>query len=408
MLFTVAALSISCGDDSSGTRTVRLTADGDVQTKVQQALISAQEGDVLLFAKGTYMFSEELSLSVSGVTLRGDGTREEVILDFSRQQTGNANGFSATGVHDLVIENFSLRDSVGDAVRVQGSENITLRNLKIYWTAGSATDNGAYGIYPVNDKKLLIDNCDVRGASDAGIYVGQSETAVVRNSHVEGNVTGIEIENTDDAEVTGNVARDNVSGILVFNLPNLRRKTGARTKVHGNTIEMNNREPFAIAGSIVSYVPPGSGMIMLANDNTECHGNTIKNNVSVGIVVVSCGTVQFLTDNAINCATDTVYDSFPEGLNIHDNTFAGNGTAPEGFYPVYWVDHSKPFYDIIWDGVTDPSKPNADGSLNLCIQGNGSATFAHIDPAAPGTIVSTDLAPHACTHAALPEVPVTW
>jgi len=135
MLFTVATLSISCGDDSSGTRTVRLTADGDVQTKVQQALISAQEGDVLLFAKGTYMFSEELSLSVSGVTLRGDGTREEVILDFSRQQTGNANGFSATGVHDLVIENFSLRDSVGDAVRVQGSENITLRNLKISWSS---------------------------------------------------------------------------------------------------------------------------------------------------------------------------------------------------------------------------------------------------------------------------------
>jgi hypothetical protein len=148
-------------------------------------------------------------------------------------------------------------------------------------------------------------------------------------------------------------------------------------------------------------------MILLANDQAEIHNNTYTGNESTAIVVVSCMTVAFLTDGALNC-NDSAYDSFPEGLNIHDNTFTGNGTAPKGFYPVYWMDHSKPMYDIIWDGVVDPNKPAGDASLKLCIKGNGSATFARINPNLPGVIDSTDLAAHDCTHAAIPGVPVTW
>jgi parallel beta-helix repeat protein len=330
-----------------------------------------------------------------------------VVLDFSLQTTGNANGFSARGVQDLVLESFTVRDSKGDGIRVQDSKNVTFRNLDVHWTAGAATDNGAYGLYPVHDENVLIEDCSVKGASDAGIYVGQSNHTLVRRSHVESNVTGIEIENTDDAEVVDNVAIDNVSGILVFNLPNLVSKTGARTKVHKNRIEANNRMPFAMAGSIVSYVPAGTGMILFANDRTEVHENTFTGNASTAIVVVSCMTVQFLTDGAVNC-NDPLYDSFPEGVSIHDNTITGNGTAPIGFYGIYWRDHSKPFFDIIWDGVVDPNKPNTDGSLSLCIKGNAGATFARINPTMPGTVDSTDLAAHDCTHAALPGVSVTW
>ena len=56
------------------------------------------------------------------------------------------------------------------------------------------------------------------GASDAGIYVGQSANVVVRRNRAEWNVAGIEIENTVDAHVYENVATNNTGGILVFNL----------------------------------------------------------------------------------------------------------------------------------------------------------------------------------------------
>ena len=63
----------------------------------------------------------------------------------------------------------------------------------------SLTTNGAYGIYPVESKDVLIDSVLVRGASDAGIYVGQSRNIIVRHSTAVENVAGIEIENSFEA-----------------------------------------------------------------------------------------------------------------------------------------------------------------------------------------------------------------
>ena len=50
--------------------------------------------------------------------------------------------------------------------------------------------------YPVASEDVLIDGCVAIGASDAGIYVGQSQNIIVKNSRAEFNVAGIEIENS--------------------------------------------------------------------------------------------------------------------------------------------------------------------------------------------------------------------
>ena len=63
---------------------------------------------------------------------------------------------------------------------------------------------------------VLIENCTAIGASDAGIYVGQSNRIIVRNSIAHQNVAGIEIENSLNADVFDNVATGNTGGILVF------------------------------------------------------------------------------------------------------------------------------------------------------------------------------------------------
>ena len=53
----------------------------------------------------------------------------------------------------------------------------------------------------------------VIGASDAGIYVGQSRQIIVRRNRVEFNVAGIEIENSINADVENNTATNNTGGI---------------------------------------------------------------------------------------------------------------------------------------------------------------------------------------------------
>ena len=62
--------------------------------------------------------------------------------------------------------------------------------------------------------------------------------------------------------------------------------------------------------------------------------------------------------------------------------------------------------DMIWDGQYDAAKDNSDGSLSVCLSGNGAATFRNVNAAnnfeAEGQ--STDLTPHTCVHDPLPPV----
>ena len=121
-------------------------------------------------------------------------------------------------------------DSKGDALKINGTKNAVMRRVRAEWTGGAKTSNGAYGLYPVQVTNVLIEDCVVKGASDAGIYVGQSTNIIVRNNHAENNVAGIEIENSTGADVYGNVAKGNTGGILVFNMPDLP-VPGSKTRV---------------------------------------------------------------------------------------------------------------------------------------------------------------------------------
>ena len=122
---------------------------------------------------------------------------------------------------DFTIEHLAIEDSKGDGLKVNDGENITIRDVRVEWTGGPKTTNGAYGIYPVKSKNVLIEDSASIGASDAGIYVGQSQNVIVRRNRAEKNVAGIEIENTINADVYENTATGNSGGILVFNMPNL-------------------------------------------------------------------------------------------------------------------------------------------------------------------------------------------
>ena len=91
----------------------------------------------------------------------------------------------------------------------------------------------------MSSKHVLIDRVTVKGASDAGIYVGQSQQIVVRNSRAEGNVAGIEIENSYNADVHDNVATGNTGGILVFDLPDLPQQGGHAVRLFNNRVIAN-------------------------------------------------------------------------------------------------------------------------------------------------------------------------
>ena len=375
--------------------------EGATAEEVQTALIEIAPGGTVAFGEGTFSFEVDLSLDVDGVTIRGAG-QDATTLSFARQTTG-AQGVLVTA-NAFTIEDIGIEDTPGDSLKVLGSDGVTIRRVRVEWTAGPAETNGAYGLYPVQCKNVLIEDSIVEGASDAGIYVGQSQRIVVRNNVARNNVAGIEIENSFQADVTGNTATGNTGGVLVFNLPGLQVENGAGTRVYGNEIFENNTPNFAPVGNIVATVPTGTGIALLAAHGVEIFDNRIRDHLSINIGIISYGPV--------GVPNDPGYDVYSTAIHIHDNTLSGTSDRPTGPLGALLISAlgelsaSGPYIvpDLVWDGAIDAARAGS-AADRICIHGNGDADFINLAwPLGDATRPARDMAPHDCSHAALPAV----
>jgi parallel beta-helix repeat protein len=296
--------------------------DDNFQRELQSRLIDAKPGEIIEIPAGRYVLDRSLSLRVSGVTIRGAGMNESV-LSFKGQKVG-AEGL-LVNASDFTLENLAIEDTRGDGVKVNEGERITLRGLRIEWTGGPSTSNGAYGLYPVRTRHVLIEDCLVIGASDAGIYVGQSEDIVVRRNTARFNVAGIEIENSRRADVYDNIATENTGGVLVFNMPNLPQR-GEGTRVFRNKIFGNNTANFGAKGTPVASVPAGSGVVINSNDQVEIFDNEFSDNATAHIIISSYFSTGYMTDQGVA----EIFDPYPEAIHVHGNRYAGGGDAPDG------------------------------------------------------------------------------
>lgn len=385
----IAGLIAACDANQSVTPTLNF------EETLQQKLIEAQYGDVIEIPAGTHEITRSLSLNVSGVTIRGAGI-DNSILSF-RNQIQGAEGLLVSA-DDFIIENLAIEDTVGDALKINESDNVIVRNVRTEWTGGALTTNGAYGIYPVQSTNILIEGAVAIGASDAGIYVGQSNQIIVRNSRAEYNVAGIEIENSTFADVYNNVATNNTGGILVFDLPNLPVQGGRNTRVFNNEILENNTANFAPEGNIVGTVPAGSGLMVLANDNIEVFGNTFTDNDSANIIIVS----YYITERPFE---DPNYDPFPEGINIHNNFFNGGGSNPDS-EPLIALQAAtgEAIPDVVWDGTLIPGKQTKE---ILCMRQNGEFSFVNLDAGNGFSNPSFDSEQHNCSLPSLTEISIS-
>lgn len=405
----------ACGE-IEGTCIELSPSGGDDTEALQTALIDAEPGDMIFLRAGVFEVTLSLSLDVDGVTIRGEGEAESVLSFATAGDEQGAEGLLVTA-SDFTAEDFAVEDTIGDGIKVEGAERIVFRGVRVEWTGGPATENGAYGLYPVQCTDVLIEDSSVFGASDAGIYVGQTERAVVRGNTVEENVAGIEIENTIDADVYDNIATANTGGILVFNLPGLQLANGSVTRVFQNEIFENNQANFAVPGTAVAGIPQGTGMVLLAAHQVEVFDNMFADNQTVNVGIVS----YYLTNDGLP-ADDPDYDHYPDALYIHDNVFVGGGDDPRDLLgtalQIALGQIEEPpaaVPDIVYDGYYDPDRVDEKtGELlpefNICIQDNGDAdyldlTFDGFESGLPIFVdPNLDVSPRDCAHDPLPAV----
>ncbi len=396
------ATSCKKDDNNPDGQTLYVIVPGaNAQSEAQTAMIEMSDGDTIYFNGAQFEFTNTLSLDgKNNVVIMGNG-RQQTNLSFAGQTAG-AEALKINNANNIVMQGFTVTDAAGDAVKVRQCNGVVFRSLGTVWSGTPSGANGAYGLYPVLCQNVLIDSCYVFGASDAGIYVGQTSKVIVRNSEAEGNVAGIEIENTISADVYNNYCHGNTGGILVFDLPGLTQY-GSKSRVYNNRIENNSYRNFAPAGNIVGKVPPGTGVMILSTRQVEVFNNTITNNNIMGIGVISYKALEKLGTSP---PSDPNYNPYPQLIDIHDNIISRTAVLPDSLndvatiFTLNFTPQTIP--DILIDGYFDPSISDASG--RICIRNNGSARFANLDVEHLFDNISYDVSVHDCNNGSLPEV----
>lgn len=295
---------------------------------IQAAVDKARPGDTIEIPFGTY--HERVAVDMSDITLRGipNEAGELPILD---GQGKLPEGIIASG-NNFTVGNLHTKNFTDNGVLVEGAKGVHMHDI-------IAENVGTYGVYPVRSSDVLIERVTVSGVNDAGIYAGQSENVVVRDSTAYNNVIGIELENVLGGEIYNNHLYDNSNGILIVLLPQLTSKISSDAKIYNNTVEANNLANFAPEGAIARIVPPGTGILLIGSDNNEVTNNTITDNKTAGVAVFSLTGTGAFNENELDVGP------LAEGNHIYNNTYNNNGYDPDPIVAELGI----PSGDILWE-----------------------------------------------------------
>jgi parallel beta-helix repeat protein len=301
---------------------------------IQTAVDAATPGTKLLIEPGDYPDSTTVLAGDLQFVGCGGATNDRPRIAKSPTCVDpdcNRGIFASNGVDDLLFQSLEVDDWDGDGIFVSGvpaappveadpAERIVFRD--IIGDGGDQGDTSAsrYAVFPVHSADVLIEGCDVRDISDAGIYIGQSDELVLRFNRIERSVAGIEFENSAHGVAHNNFATGNTAGHLVFLDGSLPVQFSSDHRVAHNVYVDNNGVNYG--GGNVAGVPVGTGMLLISDDNSVYEYNILTGNDSFGIA---------LTDQVIaefNISPDPE-DIRATGATIRNNVITGNGGNPD-------------------------------------------------------------------------------
>ena len=369
----------------------------DLENEILKAFILAEDNSTIELPEGHFLFSQSLSLdNKKRVIIKGKGM-DKTVLSF-KGQTQGAEGIKITNSQNIVLQDFSIEDAAGDNLKVSDTDTLTIKRIRTAWTGKVSTENGAYGIYPVLSSNILIEECEAIAASDAGIYVGQSKNVKIKNNKAYYNVAGIESENSTNVEIHNNEIFQNTSGLLIFDLPGLT-VYGKNIKAFDNQIFDNNQINFGVPGSIVSSVPKGTGVIIMATKNVDFFNNNVSNHKTSNLAIVSYKV--FAADKDLESGSqisktasegirfidsefekDKDYNPYPGRVYIHDNKFSNTYRFPtlsNDFGKLWYIKNNARIPDIVYDGILPEGIKLNSNEVRICVKNNDKDSFVYLD-----------------------------
>ncbi|MEZ4902093.1 MAG: hypothetical protein R2822_10225 [Spirosomataceae bacterium] len=72
----------------------------------------------------------------------------------------------------VTLEDFTVIDAPGDDIKTQKCDYLTFRRVNATWSHTDLAKSGTYGIYPVQCKHVLVEECEVSHSRDAEYLCG--------------------------------------------------------------------------------------------------------------------------------------------------------------------------------------------------------------------------------------------
>ncbi len=338
---------------------------------LQSAINSAQAGDTLLLASGTYTGSVSIHQSL---TLIGIGSNRSNIRSNITGSTSIIDGEGTSHViniaaPDVVIKNLTIQNSgnvledensgifitdKGDRTRIEGNffehnltgifvkgaKSVTVINNEIIGSQFHRMNDRGNGVYIWNTADTIIKNNVIRYGRD-GIYVNVSRNTIFTGNHLSDLRFAIHYMYTHDSEVSNNTSINNHVGFaLMFS---------DRIKATGN-LSMGDSE----RGLFFNYAN-----YSIITDN-RVTGGTEK-----CLFIYNANSNQISNNSLEECDIGIHFTAGSENNEIYNNAFINNRTQVK-YVGTRYIEWSKDGRGNFWSD-----------NIAFDIDGNGIADQAY-------------------------------
>jgi parallel beta-helix repeat protein len=197
-------------------------------------------------------------------------------------------------------------------------------------TRSTYLDNGDYGPFPNCSTQGRIEFNEVNGGADTCLYVGDDVGASLTNNHATNCTVGIQIVNSSDIRVQGNLVSGNSAGILAIVDTFNPLTTTTQVRIEHNVVVGNNR-PNQSTDPELAAIPSGTGILNVGSDQLRIRHNLVMGNHTFGVVLIQ---------NPL-AVQDPRIEPNPDENQVRQNIVLENGTAPVA---------SLPGADLVYDG----------------------------------------------------------
>lgn len=256
-------------------------------------------------------FNNNNSLT-SPTILHNGGSNFNLVNDFfgtSASGLSLSNGYSSVEIHNVngvhITGTNIFSGARGEALNIIDSSNVTVDGAIIgaNLTLGTAIGNGSNGIILQNVNTATLNNLNVEGSTNTGVWVKNSTNVTLQNSHIGTNpagtsnityqnkLNGVVVENSTNSFIKTSTISNNLgSGIVVSN-------NSSGITIQGNHIGTNDDSTSARANSV-------DGITFNSASNNSVIGNTISGNTQNGISINSQSNFNTIQNNKIGVRDD--------------------------------------------------------------------------------------------------------